>query len=79
VDEASSQERQIYVFNFIYNILESVFSFSDKEEALHYFQRLRQLFNGWNSSAWQSEEFKNSEREISLLLNEKIKKEKVNV
>lgn len=79
VDEASSQERQIYVFNFIYNILESAFSFGDREEALRYFQRLRQLFNGWNSSAWQGEEFKNTEREISLLLDEKIHREKADV
>ncbi|MBU1726253.1 MAG: V-type ATP synthase subunit A [Candidatus Omnitrophica bacterium] len=78
VDEATSKERQIYIFGFIYNILESVFSFSDKDEALHYFQKLRQLFNGWNSCVWQSEEFKNSEQDISLLLDEKIEKEKVN-
>ncbi|MFH1397286.1 MAG: V-type ATP synthase subunit A [Candidatus Omnitrophota bacterium] len=79
VDEASSRERQIYIFNFIYNILDSVFYFSDNEEALNYFQRLRQLFNGWNSSVWQSREFLNSEREISLLLEEKKRKEKANV
>jgi len=71
VDEATSKERQIYVFNFIYNILEEEFLFSDKEEALRFFQKLRQLFRGWNSSAWESEEFKSTEKEISSLLLEK--------
>ncbi|MBU0502762.1 MAG: V-type ATP synthase subunit A [Candidatus Omnitrophota bacterium] len=78
-DEASSKERQVYVFNFIYNILGSEFFFSDNEGARHYFQKLRQLFNGWNSSLWQSDDFKNSEREITLLLNELIQKDRVNV
>jgi len=69
VDEATSKDRQIYVFDFIYaNVLKREFSFKDKEEALHFFQQLRQLFKGWNSSAFKSEEFKKTEEEISGLL-----------
>jgi V/A-type H+-transporting ATPase subunit A len=81
VDEATSAERQKYIFNFIYNILNSGLSFKEKEEALHFFQQLRQLFRGWNSSAWMSGEFKNAEEEISALLSQKImaKKEAANV
>jgi V/A-type H+-transporting ATPase subunit A len=71
VDQATSAERQIYIFNFIYQILEEEFLFSDKEDALHFFQKLRQLFRGWNASAWLGDEFKNTEKEISLLLSEK--------
>ncbi len=80
VDEATSKERQIYVFNFIYNILKTEFSFKDKEEALHFFQRLRQLSRGWNSSPWGSGEFKKTEEEISTLVRGKltIKKEELN-
>ncbi len=69
VDEATTEERQKYVFNFIYNILEIDFSFAGKEEALHFFQALRQFFRGWNSCAWNSEEFKKAENEILLLLH----------
>jgi V/A-type H+-transporting ATPase subunit A len=76
VDEATASDRQKYIFNFIYNILEAQFTFSDKEEALHFFQKLRQLFKGWNSDEWQSQEFKNTEQEISALLKEKIIKER---
>lgn len=65
VDEATSKERQQYVFNFIYDILQSQFAFVIKEEALHFFQTLRQLFRGWNSSPWQSSEFERIEAEIS--------------
>lgn len=68
VDEATSQERQVYVFNFIYDILVSDFRLKDKQEALHFFQKLRQLLRTWNSSAWESDEFKKLEEEITVLL-----------
>lgn len=78
VDEATSQERQIYLFNFIYEILESDFNLADKEKALHFFQQLRQLMRTWNSSAWKTDEFKRLEEEISLLLEEKRERAETN-
>jgi V/A-type H+-transporting ATPase subunit A len=77
VDESTSQERQIYVFDFIYCILESDFEFKDKDNALHFFQSLRQLFRGLNSCTWKSKEFKDTEKEIKDLIKEhlKVKKE----
>ncbi|MDD5583821.1 MAG: V-type ATP synthase subunit A [Candidatus Omnitrophica bacterium] len=71
VDEATPQERQKYVFNFIYQILETQFSFNDKEDALHFFQALRQLFRGLNSSPWQSQDFKKTETEITAAIDRK--------
>jgi len=68
VDEATPRERQRYVFDFIYRILESEFIFEDKDSALHFFQQLRQLFKGWNSAPWQSGEFEKTENEIRMLL-----------
>ncbi len=73
VDEATSKERQIYVYDFIYSIIESEFHLEDREKALHFFQLLRQLFRGWNSSEWQSQEFKKIEEEIRSLLESKRK------
>jgi len=73
VDEATPKERQAYVFSFIDRIIQSDFSFTSKDEALHFFQQLRQLFRGWNSSPWQSEEFERTEAEIRALLAERIK------
>ena len=81
VDEATDLERQKYVFHFICkNILETEFTFADKEKALHFFQSLRQLFKGWNSLPQESVEFKKTEKEITDLIIEKIisNKEKIN-
>jgi V/A-type H+-transporting ATPase subunit A len=74
VDEATPKERQIFVFDFIYRILESDFVFEDKDTALHFFQQLRQLFKGWNSAPWQSEEFEKTEKEIRVFALERSRK-----
>jgi V/A-type H+-transporting ATPase subunit A len=71
VDEATGKERQAYIFSLIYGVLEAEFDLEDKEKALRFFQQLRQLFRGWNSTAWQSAEFKAAEEEISLLIEQK--------
>jgi V/A-type H+-transporting ATPase subunit A len=68
VDEATPKERQIYVFNFIYQILGAEFRFEDKDTALHFFLQLRQLFRGWNSEPWQSEEFAKIETVIRNII-----------
>lgn len=77
VDEATTEERQKYIFDFIYNnILEAEFDLQDKEKALHFFQRLRQQFRGWNSAPWKSGEFAEIEKEILSLLEENKKERK---
>ncbi|MBL7157713.1 MAG: V-type ATP synthase subunit A [Candidatus Omnitrophica bacterium] len=74
VDEATSAERQKYVFNFIYEkILKTKFDFKDKEEARHFFHTLRQEFKGWNSIAPDTDEFKKIEKDIIALIGEKCK------
>ena len=81
VDEATSEQRQSYIFNFIYGILQAEFSFADKEEALGFFQKIRQLFRGWNSCPWGAGDFKKTEEEITSLLKqkEKSKQKEINV
>jgi len=77
VDEATSSERQKYIFGFICsNILDAEFDFTDKEKALHFFQRLRQSFRGWNSTAWKTAEFENAQKEISALIEESLSGQK---
>ncbi len=81
VDEATSADRQKYVFDFIYvNVMEEAFVFGDKDEAIHFFQRLRQLFRSWNSAEFRSEEFISLEKEISALIEKSaaVEKEKIN-
>lgn len=70
VDEATTEERQKYIFHFIYQILEAKFNFENKEKARSFFHRLRQEFQGWNSSAWKSDEFIKTEKNITSILKE---------
>lgn len=67
-DEATSKERQVYVFDRIHEILGQAFDFDTKDKARRYFQELRQLFINWNSTAFDSTEFKDKEKAI----NEKL-------
>ncbi|MFH1190682.1 MAG: V-type ATP synthase subunit A [Candidatus Omnitrophota bacterium] len=75
VDEATSQERQIYVFGFICEVLNSEYKLKDKTAALHFFQQLRQLLRTWNSAEFASPEFQKIEEQITIFL-EKNKLEK---
>ncbi len=76
VDEATAQERQVYIFGFIHEILQASFSLESKEAALHFFQQLRQLFRGWNSSAWKTPEFKKMEADIRAFLDTQRQRDK---
>jgi len=76
VDEATTAERQEYIFDFIYQILQSEFEFEGKVDALHFFQRLRQEFRGWNSTSKDSPEFEKVEKDISSLIEERRSKKK---
>jgi V/A-type H+-transporting ATPase subunit A len=76
VDESCPAERQKYTFSFIRKILEAEFDFEGKEKALQFFQKLRQLFKGWNSTEFKSAEFDKTEQEIMELIETKIKTKK---
>jgi len=65
VDASTIEERQKYVFHVLYEIIGSEFNFEDKNSARKFFQGLRQVFIGWNSSEWQANEFSEKEKEIS--------------
>jgi V/A-type H+-transporting ATPase subunit A len=64
VDAAVSPERQNHVFNILLGIIASKFTFSDKNEARSWFNRLRQRFLDYNGSEWQSERFIKMEKEL---------------
>jgi V/A-type H+-transporting ATPase subunit A len=64
VDAAVKPERQKYVFAKLLIILASKFSFTDKNEARLWFNRLRQKFLDYNGSKWKSERFDSLEGEI---------------
>jgi V/A-type H+-transporting ATPase subunit A len=64
VDAAVKPERQKYVFAKLLIILASKFTFTDKNEARLWFNRLRQKFLDYNGSKWKSERFDSLEGEI---------------
>ncbi len=70
VDAATIEERQKYVFHVLHEIIDSEFNFENKDAARRFFQGLRQVFIEWNSSEWQTENFKKQENQIK----EKCKK-----
>jgi V/A-type H+/Na+-transporting ATPase subunit A len=80
VDEATSEERQKYMFAFIADhILKRRFDLVDKEKALGFFQRLRQQFRTWSSAAWHSGEFAEIEKAVKVIIEEKLVMENADV
>ncbi|MDO8535631.1 MAG: V-type ATP synthase subunit A [Candidatus Omnitrophota bacterium] len=80
VDEATPADRQKHIFSFLYkNVLKREFDLPGKEEALRFFQKLRQLFKDWNSIQWKTPGFEKMEKEIGAVLEERyLNKEKIN-
>lgn len=64
IDAACSADRQKYVFDRIYAILETSFEFADKDSARGFFLKLTQATKDWNRVAFDSDEFKNLESQI---------------
>ncbi len=69
VDECTPADRQTFLFGLIAEIIEKEFTFDDKDKARRFFQDLRQKFITWNSMKFQSDDFKDVEREIRKKIN----------
>ena len=68
VDAAVSTERQRHIFRLLFSVLVSRFEFDGKETARAFFNQMRQKFIDYNGAAWQGEEFKRLENEITAFL-----------
>ena len=68
VDASTTDERQKYVFSKVIDVLRKELSFKDKTEARDFFYNLRHRFIDWNYKKWESDEFKEQEKEINGLL-----------
>ena len=73
VDAAVKPERQKYVFTKLLNVLASQFSFTDKNEARDWFNKLRQKFLDYNGSEWKSERFEGLEAYIEKTIKNQSK------
>lgn len=71
IDGASSPERQKYVFQRVSQVLNTIFQFTDKDDARTFFNRLRQAFIDWNYIDMTKEQFKAQEKVITAMIKEK--------
>lgn len=69
VDAVSDPERQNYVFDKIYDIINTKFRFENKEAAREFFNDLRQLTIDWNYIKAGTDEFKKQEAAIDKHLS----------
>ena len=72
-DEATTADRQMYVFDLVEFVLDTTFKFESKDKARRYFQEITQLFRTWNSKTFDSDEFKQTEES----LRDKVKEAQV--
>ncbi|MDR0723383.1 MAG: V-type ATP synthase subunit A [Treponema sp.] len=71
VDCAAIPDRQKYIFTIILKILASKFTFTDKNEARSWFNRLRQRFLDYNGTEWKSEQFQALQKELEAAVAER--------
>ncbi len=63
--------RQRYVTDKLVYVLGSEYVLDNKDDARSFFNRLRQKFIDWNYTEFESEPFRNAEKEIDALYNER--------
>jgi V/A-type H+/Na+-transporting ATPase subunit A len=70
VDAATTADRQSYVFNKIVEILETPFTFKDKDGGRRFFQTLTQTTRDWNYAPMDGDDFKTIEARIDTMITE---------
>jgi V/A-type H+-transporting ATPase subunit A len=68
VDAYNTMERQAYSFDKIFRLMQKEIKAKDKDDARNIFFRLTSLFKNWNSSVWESDEFKRFEGQINSFI-----------
>ena len=71
VDASVTPERQGFLFKQIMDVLTTELDLDTKEEVRSWFNKLRQTFLDYNSSGWESDDFKSYEKELNNLIADK--------
>ena len=71
VDAAVNTERQRYMFDLLLQVLTAKLDLADKAQARTYFYQLRQKFLDLNSTPWNTDSMKSTEKEIRKILEDK--------
>ncbi|AKJ64528.1 V-type ATP synthase subunit A [Kiritimatiella glycovorans] len=70
VDSATSAERQRYVFGKLDQVLRAEFTFSEKESARAFFQKLTREVRDWNREEMDGDGFKQAEQKMDDMVSE---------
>jgi V/A-type H+-transporting ATPase subunit A len=73
IDASTDSERQIYIFRILLLVLLAGFELADKAEARSFFYQLRQKMLDLNGAEWETEAFKNLEKELEERVESKRK------
>jgi V/A-type H+-transporting ATPase subunit A len=71
VDAAVPVDRQRYSFDKLFRILATRYNLTEKKDVRTFFNQLRQKFLDWNDVAWQSDRFREVEKELDEMYQEK--------
>jgi V/A-type H+-transporting ATPase subunit A len=71
VDAAVNTERQRYVYDLLLQILTAKLDLADKAQSRTYFYQLRQKFLDLNSTPWNTDAMKSTEKEIMKMLDDR--------
>ena len=71
VDASVTPDRQAFLFKQIMDVLTAELDLDTKEEVRNWFNKLRQSFLDYNSSQWESDDFKSYDKEINNLIADK--------
>ena len=71
VDNSTSLERQKYMLNKVLEIYHTKFSFESFEEVATYFKRVINQMKQMNYSEFESDKFKQNEKELNTIIDEK--------
>jgi V/A-type H+-transporting ATPase subunit A len=69
-DSSCSIERQEYVFSKLLKLLNTKLKFDSQNDARTFFQKLAQVCKDWNVTAYESDEFKQTEEQMNKMLTE---------
>lgn len=72
VDSATPEERQVYLFNVVREVMVAPITVADKDEAKKFFFTLRQLFLDLNFTVWDTPEFIAMEEKIRKLIRDRM-------
>lgn len=73
IDGSSPMERQQFMLNKVLGIIRAGYDFDSFEEINPYFKRIINAFKQMNYSAYQSDKFKEHEKEVDAIIAERIK------